>query len=127
MRLFLTFLLSVFAFPANASCIGNWPGGQPAQWERTQQWGHKALHLDGSAAVTAAAAWATGDVRYGIAAGAVLGLAREVQKATHPGMRCEWSSVTYDAIGIGLGAYGASRWLIVPRKGGLEVAYALRY
>lgn len=127
MKRFLPVILIACAAHAGASCIGNWPGSQSDPGARVQQGEHKALHLIGSAAVTAGVAWATDDVRWGIAAGAAVGLAREIQKATSPGMRCEWSSMTYDALGVAVGAYAARRWLVLPQKGGAVVAYSARF
>lgn len=124
----LPLFLAILASNAHAaSCIGNWPGSQRDATVQTQQREHKALHLIGSAVATAGVAWAADDVRWGIAAGAGLGLAREIQKATSPGMRCEWSSMTYDALGIALGAWGASRWIVTPRRQGVQVAWVGRF
>lgn len=110
-----------------AACIVNWPWEQPTLDGRIQQHEHKAGHLLGSAAVTAGVTWYTQDVRYGVAAGLAVGAVREIYKASHANMSCEWSSISYDLVGVALGAYLGEKWLIVPKRDGVQVMYSTRF
>ena len=108
-------------------CVVNWPWQIPTSQERTTQYLHKAAHTVGSAAVTMAVAKATESVEWGIAAGITVGAVREVYKYRRAGMTCEWSSMAFDAAGVALGAGVAYRWLVVPTRDGVQVAYSSRF
>ncbi|RTL40571.1 MAG: hypothetical protein EKK53_15395 [Burkholderiales bacterium] len=108
-------------------CIVNWPWQIPTSQERTTQYTHKALHAAGSAAVTMVVSKATDSVEWGIAAGIAVGAVREVYKYRHQGMTCEISSMAFDAAGIAIGAGVAQRWLVVPQRDGVQVAYVARF
>jgi hypothetical protein len=120
-------LIPVAAQAQAKQCIVNWPWQLPTTAERTQQYLHKLGHTAGSALVTAAVAKATEDVRWGVAAGVAVGAIREIYKYEHKGMTCEVSSMAFDLAGVALGAGVASRWLVVPTKGGAQVAYSTRF
>lgn len=127
MKRTLAVLAAAWALNASAGCITNWPWQVPNTHERQVQYLHKLGHTAGSALVTAGVAWATDDMRLGVAAGIAVGAAREIYKRNTPGMSCEWSSMTFDAVGVALGAKAAQRWLIVPKKDGVFVSFNSRF
>lgn len=102
--------LAALSFCATAGCIG----GPPISV-------NKSVHLAGSAAVTAAVTLATKDPYWGIAAGAGVGLVREVYKV-RTGGRCEWSSMAWDVAGIAIGSY-TSRVIIAPHFIGYRIEF----
>jgi hypothetical protein len=121
-------LLAAIAPPAHAAgCIDNWPWQQPTSAGKKQQWEHKALHAVGEGAITYGVAYETENVWWGVAAGGLVGAAREIQKAKTPGMRCEKSSITFNLIGIGLGGWGYDyrhHWFVAPIPGGAALVYS---
>lgn len=108
-------------------CIVNWPWQVTSTGERRVQYRHKALHMLGSAAVTAAVAEATDDVRWGVVAGLAVGAYREIYKYRREGMTCEISSITFDLAGVALGAGVAQTWLVVPQPKGVQIAFSSRF
>lgn len=123
-------LLAITTTKAHAEpkrCVVNWPWQIPTTSERTTQYMHKAAHLLGSAAVTAAVAKATDSVEWGIAAGVAVGAWREIYKYRREGMTCEISSMSFDAAGVLLGAGVASKWLVTPQRDGVQITYVSRF
>lgn len=126
-RIAIAALAAACSLGAQARCITNWPWQIPTEHDRQTQYLHKLGHTAGSALVTAGVAWATDDVRLGVLAGISVGAARELYKKNTPGMSCEWSSMTFDAVGVALGAHAASRWLVIPRHDGVVVSYSAHF
>lgn len=56
-------------------------------------------------------------------AGVAVSAAREAYKIGHPAMRCEYASIAYDLVGIGIGYYVGKKWLVTPRPNGIALAY----
>ena len=87
----------------------------------------KTLHLVGEAAVVAGTTYLTQDWRYGVGLAFAAGAAREIYKHRTPGESCEWSSMAYDLVGIGIGAYLGHHFFVVPQKGGVVVGYSREF
>jgi hypothetical protein len=102
---------------AHASCIRTGPSPGSAQ-----QIEHKLLHTAVNAGVVYGTAYFTDSVWGGVLVATGMSLAREVEKATTPGMRCEWSSMAFDAAGIGLGAWASFHFIIDPRQRSISVS-----
>jgi hypothetical protein len=86
---------------------------------------HKKIHFVGEAVATLIAINITGDTAKGVLIGAGIGLAREIQKKAS-GYDCEWSSMAWDALGIGLGVAG-SKVFVSPTQGGAKITYAREF
>jgi hypothetical protein len=132
----LVSLAAIAAPRAHAGCITSGPNpSSPQQIE------HKLGHVAINTLAVVGGAAVTGNVWAGVGLGVAISLAREAQKATTPGMACEYSSMGADALGIALGAAAVVHWDIgssrreaievKPIAGskdkGVAVAYTLRY
>lgn len=114
----VAFVLSV-AFSSAHACV-------TGPWHST----HKDLHAIGNAGIVfgvdmalKAEAPETFE-RYpylGLVPAVLTSAGRELWKEKHGGS-CEWSSITYDAAGMAVGAAG-THWLLVPQDKGILVAY----
>jgi hypothetical protein len=91
---------------------------------------HKVLHLAGSAAVTTFVGTALNDPMKGVYAGIAVGAVRELEKRLAPDMRCEYSSMAWDAAGVGIGYLAAKRLTVSPvltghKLDGVKVTYSV--
>lgn len=85
---------------------------------------NKAIHFGGEAAITSVAYVYTGDAWIAASSAAAVGIAREVWKV-RSGYHCEYSSMLYDAAGIGFGLWLGQRIMIAPRQGGAAITYSI--
>ena len=101
--LLLATVLCVIPRKSHASCITNWP-------TTSQQQGAKAEHTAMTFAVVTATTAFTDNLWAGVGVAVALSAAREIEKATTPGWSCEYSSMTFDALGILLGIGAVKYW-----------------
>lgn len=93
----------------------------------SDQWkgADKALHFAGGAAVAMVATMHTRDPMQGFMWGAGVGLAKEVLDSTGNG-NCSAQDFLVTVAGAGIGAV-AGKWLIIPKRDGLAVAYRTEF
>lgn len=114
MKTLLALIFSIFlAIPAQAGCIG----GEPFST-------HKAMHFAGNAALAGfvfketRSEWAAYGAAFAVSA------AREVYKQRRaPEMRCEYSSMAWDAAGAIAGVGITKAFFIVPENHGVSIHY----
>jgi hypothetical protein len=113
-------LMLLLSSAANARCI-------TGPWLST----NKTLHAVGNATIVlgtdaAFKQWAPETFEahpyIGLIPAIALSTAREVYKTRHGGS-CEYASMTYDALGMAVGAAG-THWLLLPQPHGLQVSYS---
>lgn len=88
---------------------------------------NKSLHLIGNGVIVITGDSLTKNEWAGPAAAVAVSAFREVWKSRQPGMSCEYSSITYDLVGIGLGAVVGHHILITPQRGGASVTYTTAF
>lgn len=88
---------------------------------------HKALHFGGTALISSVVTYETKNPYYGISAGMAAGFVREIYKINTPGMRCEWSSMTYDLAGALVGAYVGQNIVFTKTKDGYHVSWSKNF
>lgn len=88
---------------------------------------NKVIHFGGTALVSGIGTYVTGNPWIGFAAGMTIGLVREKYKMNHPGMHCEYSAIAYDIAGSATGAFITDRFILLPQKKGVYVAYSKEF
>jgi hypothetical protein len=81
----------------------------------------KTKHAIGGAAIASAVTLATKNPHYGFAAGVVVAAAKEGWDRRGHGT-CSFQDFAVTAGAAAAGAYGTA-WLVLPKKGGVQVAY----
>ena len=114
MKIIITFILLCISGLANAGCIA----GEPFS-------ANKAVHMGGTALIAGFVTAKSESPWLGFGAGLAVGAVREAYKANHPGMRCEYSSMTWDVAGSALGAHLANKIYLTPTRGGVAVALSI--
>lgn len=121
--LLLAALALAMPHSAHAACIVTGPNPGSAQ-QIEHKLGHTLINFTAVTATTAL----TDNVWGGVALAVGIDLAREYQKASTPGMRCEYSSMAFDALGIALGVAAVHHWDIgSTRRGEVHVSYTTEF
>ena len=109
-KLLLPLVLCVAAAAANARCLTNdkWTGPD------------KVKHFGAGMAIGSGVTLLSRRPDYGFWAGAAAGVLIETRGV------CSLQDAVVTAVGAGAGAYG-TYWLVLPQRGGLQVAFASRF
>lgn len=115
-RAFLALALVAGTAQAAPRCVANdaWTGRD------------KAMHFKAGLAIGAGVTLATQDPRYGFWAGTAAGALAELKDSRRSNHVCSLQDFAVTAAGAAAGAYGTA-WLVLPQKGGLQVAIAARF